>query len=54
MTEEQEIIEELEEIKTNFQKQLSSVLSERDQKIAAILKKENEEKRHKLSSELSS
>lgn len=54
MSEEQKIIEDLKKIEQDFKKNLSEILNERDQKIAEILKKENEEKRQQLSSDLSS
>ncbi|MFZ4648881.1 MAG: hypothetical protein ACOYMB_04635 [Patescibacteria group bacterium] len=54
MSEEEKIIEELDKIKKNFNNNLLNILSNRDQKISKILKKESEEKYQKISSELSS
>ncbi len=54
MNEAEKISAELKKIETAFKERFSRILNERDQKIAAVLKKQDKEKHEELSSSLSS
>lgn len=52
MSEEQQMINELEKIEMDFKARLNQILGERDRKIAEILKNKSEEEQKRLSSEI--